>query len=303
MMRWIAMLGLAGLLASPAAAQAQETYSVKLKKSTTGTVAKVEKKDDGLESFKVTDNDGNKIQEVNKKKAAQFQYNETIVEKVEGARRPIRLKRTYQKAIAKTDDGDLILPFQGKTVVIEKKDGKFHFNYENGDALPDAAAKTLDEEFNKKKDDDVDFHHVLLPMNAVKVGESWDLPADAIGKAMEEKDGKVKFNHDKSTGKGKLVKAYKKDGQQYGVVTLRLELTPLSFKGDDGNEIKVQPDAKLVIDLTIDGCIDGSVTTAKTSIGFNVNAVAHIPNADMPQARIVLNLRASSQVNEQEVKK
>lgn len=302
MLRWVGMLGLVGLLASPVAVQAQDTHTIKVKSATVGSVTRIDKHEDSLEAVRVTDPDGNKVHEENKKKNFHYIYTETLLEKPEGAKRPIRLKRTYEKALSKLEEGDLILPYQGKTVLIEKKDGRYHFEYENGQALTPAAAKNLEEEWNKKNDDDPDFVNVLLPQKAVKVGDTWTLPAEAIGKGIEDKDNKVKFNHDKSNGRGKLLKVYQQDGRQYGVMHLRVELAPLSFKGDDGNDIKLQPDAKLVIELKMDGCIDGSARSAKSEISFTVNAVGMVSNEELGQLRLVLNIRGVSKADEREIK-
>ena len=69
---------------------------------------------------------------------------------------------------------------------------------------------------------------------------------------------KMKADAQNSTIGGKLLKAYKKDGAQFGVIelTITLLVTEIDL---GGNFAKTKDGSKAVVKLTIDTCIDGTV--------------------------------------------
>jgi hypothetical protein len=166
-------------------------------------------------------------------------YTETV-EAVDGA---AVTKGTRAYTVAEGADFGKVVPlsYAGKTVAYQRKGEQMTFVLANGEPVPpgkETFALQNDFERNRPKGP-----VQLLPETAVKVGESWDVPAEKLtavfGPGAQEAGVKAS---------GRLEKVTTKDGKQYGVVTLRLQ-SSLSEKG-----------GKDSLEWTYDGCIDGSVT-------------------------------------------
>ena len=91
------------------------------------------------------------------------------------------------------------------------------------------AAEVLAKEFaNKGKDDEIDFETLFLPKQAVKVNDTWKQDMDLIAKDFNKDEG-MQIDASKSSGTGKLLKTYKKDGKQFGVMQVNLNLAVKSI--------------------------------------------------------------------------
>jgi hypothetical protein len=291
MIRSLSLLAVVGLLAGPAAVQAQETYTIKIKKSAQGETTLAEKKEHSTEQVKIADNNGNVLKEEDKKHSQHFAFKETILEKKAGATRPTRIKRHYDTATV-TENGDKkTLPYQGKTVLIEKKGARYTFKIEGGEELTGDDAKQLSDEFNKKgKLDEETFEKMFLPGKAIKVGESWKIDPQLIAKGLQE-EGKMELDAAKTKATGTLTKAYKKDGKQFGVIVLKVDVTPKAF-GEGGKNVALQPGAKMTIEFTVDTCIDGTSATGEGTFTVAVVAEAVLPDANNPMFRLNVNVKA-----------
>jgi hypothetical protein len=276
----------------------QETYTIRFKKSTKGTTTHKEKKDVNNESFKITDNAGNSLDDKAKKEQLTWVFDETILERPDVNKKATLIKRTYEKATVTAEGETKALAVQGKTVIIEKKDGNFTFRYENGGAVAGEDAEHLDKEFNKENDD-IDAQAFLLPKKAVGINEEWKVAMPEFLKRFE-KQTKMTVDIEKAKGTGKLLKAYKQDGRQFGDVVISMQFPVKTVKTEDG-EIEWQPGTLMTIELKAAACIDGSVedTTGQWSVVFN--GVALVPSADNPMARIVFGLRGTSEVSVKEL--
>jgi hypothetical protein len=178
-------------------------------------------------------------------------YTEEVLENSGNNKAANKLKRIYEKAVTGKDGKDTKMALDGKTIVIEKKGDKYAFT-EDGNDLTGEARTILDSEFNngdlKNKGD------FFLPKNPVKVGESWKIYTADIQKMIAPSGGTL--DKDKTTMKGTLIKVYKKDQEQFGIMELVLDspitglgpMTPLVIK-----------DAKLTMKITADICINGSI--------------------------------------------
>jgi len=272
--------------AFPATALAQDAYPIKLKTLPPGVWSREVRNSVEVEATKVVDNAGAVLDDKKKTTKLDSVFDEKIVERPAGKRRATSLIRTYVKATAEVDGEAKVLPYQGKTVLIEKKDGKFRFSYEGGAALKEEEAHWLDKEFNKDADsDDFDFEALLLPLNPVKTGENWKIGMEPILKQLT-KDTKLTADPDKSTGTGKLLKVSKQDGHQYGEWQFKVEFA-LKTAQAPGMEIKLAPGALLVLEGTYKGCIDGSTADHPSVMSMRLDAVFAVP-ADNPQARVTL---------------
>ena len=92
------------------------------------------------------------------------------------------------------------------------------------------------------------------------------------------KQGDMELDGAKSTGEGTLVKAYKKDGRQFGAMKFKMEM-PVVTIGKGKEELKFTAGAKIVIDLTLDGCIDGSADAGSMKMKMLMTGAAMVPQA------------------------
>src|SRR5579871_4752975 len=150
MLRNFGWVGLLALMGAAAPVNVNDTFTIKLKKSGKGDVTMNSKQDVEESSFKLTGADGKALQENKESKTVTEEYKETILEKVKG-KKATKLRREYTKAIIKTGDKEKELPYQGKTLLIEKKDdGKYHFTIEGGGELQGKDVEQLNNSFNKE---------------------------------------------------------------------------------------------------------------------------------------------------------
>ncbi len=265
-------LALALLVGGPAFA-AEETYTLKLYKSKKGDKSENEKTEDGKSAIAINVMGMKMNQDVtNGKKEI---YTEEILEKKDGDKKATKLTRTYATA-EKTEKGETTKHvYAGETILIEKKGDKYEISIK-GKALKEDEAPELFKSFNKKVDEPE--NEDFLPKDPVKVGESWKVPADKTEKMFKALgDEKMKFDVKKSTVGGKLLKAYKKDGAQFG--TLELTLTIFVTELDLGGEFaKTKDGSKMVIKGTIDTCIDGTVEFEDGKMEVTVDLTAELPN-------------------------
>src|SRR5262245_30728694 len=133
------------LASAPVTAAAQE-YTLKLKQTAAGDAVLVKKHDQFKMEFTLTDAAGNALQSRKESSGLLFSYHETGLEKAAGADHFTSLKRDYQKAERHANFAKEALPYQGKTVVINKKEGKYQFRIDGGDVLDGKDAEELNHE-------------------------------------------------------------------------------------------------------------------------------------------------------------
>jgi len=205
-----------------------------------------------------------------------FIYIDEVLENPKNTKRASKLKRTYEKAAIGKDGKAQALSVEGKTVLIEKMGNKYSFTVD-GKAVGADALPRLQEEFDKPNGKDV--RDIMFPSKAVKPGESWKIDAADLIKAIGE-SGPV-FDKDKLTATGTLVKAYKKDGKQFGVIEFHLE-TPVTGFGVK-NPLTLS-EGKMTLKLTGDGCIDGSAATGKATTKMSMSFSGSVMNIDVKAA-------------------
>jgi hypothetical protein len=257
--------------------RADESYTLKPRKSAKGDVTRVELQEQGKAVEKYLSLDGKQLKEMHAKTAKTLSFKQTILEQPKGQERPTKLRREYAKAEAsKDDDKAKPLIYQGKTVLIEKKGEKYHFQIVGGDELTGDDATDLDQEFNQGRADGRDFQKVLLPIKPVAVGATWKIDPEKFVKELTkgEHAERLVVDFTKATATGKLVSAKKKDGKQFGVIEYHLEL-PVKELGAKDKRMELEPGAKMIFDLREDGCIDGSadVVSSTASLKFDCSVV------------------------------
>jgi hypothetical protein len=273
---WIALLT---IVLTPLASQAQE-YAVKLGKPGPGDQFQVKADNSTEVEFKGLDSNGQAVFEKKEVKGHHFVFRETGIERAAAGGDLVKVKRAYKKAQRIVDGDRRTLPFQGETVLIEKaKDGPFSFQIEGDEVLMGEDVKELHEEFNKGGAGKL--IGLFLPRKAVMAGDSWKVDVAMLAKDFS-KDGKIKIDAAKSTGSGKLAKAYKKDGKQFGVIEMTVNMAVSHLVGDDGTEMPAKV-GKITIKIEWDGAIDGSLSETKTTftIDGEIRAAAQVNGMDL----------------------
>ncbi len=297
MLRAIAPILLAGLLAAPVAAQ--EKYTIKIRKDAKGDVVKVTETDSEKGKMKITVMGMDMPKDEDKGMSAAF--TEKIIEK-EAGKRATKIERTYTKAEL-TRDGSRITPsFVGKTVVVERTDKAYKFTVD-GKELSGDDAKFLTEEFkDKKKDDDSDLEHLLLPKEAVAVNGTWKPDVAAVVKEMM-KDAEAPLSVDaaKAMATGKLLKAYKQDGKQYGIIEIEMTL-PLKEIGAGAMKIAMEAGSNIKLTFRFDGCIDGSSNSGKMDMVMDMKMIGTLKTPDGVEVKLDGNVRKNASKTQEQAK-
>jgi hypothetical protein len=240
-------------LASGARADEPKTYTIKFKEGGKGDAVLIKNTDTIKSRLKLVDSDGKTVQDEQHTLKTTDIFEETILEKPAKETYATHLKRKYTKARSTQNGEERKLPFEGKTVLIEKKDGKYQFRID-GKELTGEEAKELDEEFNKERPEKR-ANEIFAPKNPVKLNETWKVDPELLLKSLL-KEGGMEIDKAKAVATGKLTKVYQKDGRQFGVMSFRIKLPIKSFAPEGKKVEKVAGQMTMV--MTVDGCIDGS---------------------------------------------
>src|SRR5262249_13574033 len=194
-------------------------------------------------------------------------YRETVLEAAgPGHARPAKLRRDYEKATLITGGVPETLPFQGKAVLIERGTDGYHFTVEGGTPLTGAAALPLAREF--ADDDGPELQQLVLPKAAVRVNEAWKIDMVPFARKWQQSAG-MQVDVLRSTGVGRLTRVYQKDGLQFGVMVFRLEM-PVTSAG----QARADAGSRALVEVTLDGCIDGRSATRVLRASFWVDGTA-----------------------------
>jgi hypothetical protein len=249
------------LLGLAVGAQAQ-TYKIQLKeypepgKKITQTSTEQTK-----ETVKVTVKDA-VVKDEKKTESKEKVYTVEVVEK--GTARPKVFKKNYTKATSTKDEKATALPHEGRTIVYELKGDNYKVRAEGDPPLAASDLKKMEENVNTSDR----LKEVLLPTKEVAVGDTWKVDsarvADVFGKTLP-------IDPAKSTIQGKLSKAYKKGGHQFGVLEYELKLAVVSL-----GPLKLKNPGALQLTLKLDTCIDGSSTEGTMTTTGKLQAKAEV---------------------------
>jgi hypothetical protein len=252
MQRFIAVVTVAILV--PGVWADDGPVTIKIKQPVVGDIARESK----------TEKSSNKIeftvmgmeQKKDESATTTLSFTQEVIEKPAGAKKATKIKRIYKSAEVTKDGTKEDLGLAGKTVLIEKAGDGYKITADGQDLMGPAAA-ILGKEFRREKEaSEEDF----LPKGPVKVGATWKVDVTRIAK--DASADTLDVNVDKSSGTGKLLKVYDKDGHKFGVLEIKLELALNKIGGGD-QAIELKPGAKLDLTLELDTCIDGSSFEAK----------------------------------------
>jgi hypothetical protein len=272
MRRHLLAIPLVALLAITVAAQDAITITIAPPRPGERAKVTIEEKTTTKSVFTV----GGMTQGKDEVKTKSLIYIDETLENPKNTRRPTKLKRTFEKAILVVDGQKLNLPVEGKTVLIEKKGDKYSFTVD-GRRVTGDSLKMLDEEYNQPGQGEV--RDLMFPKKPVRPGESWKIDPAELAKTIGEKG--PTFAVDKLTATGTLVKAYKKDGRQYGEVEFSFD-APLINLGPN-NPVAVK-EGKMTMKLTGDGCLDGTVATGKSTTKMSLGLTGSTMGIDLKVA-------------------
>jgi hypothetical protein len=296
MMRGAWMVVMLGLLAE--SARAQPAFPIQFKDPGPGEVVEVNRTEDSQSHVRVLDMAGKVVLDRADKKLTTVLYQETALVKEPG-KLAERLRRRYAKAQVQAGGKTISLPYEGKTVLIEKRDGKYRFVIEGGDALAAQDAPLLESEFNSKRLNHLEMRKVLLPTKPVRVDESWTIdPSPLIRDLAQADGGALTVDREKAAASGRLLAVRDQEGRRFGKVTFTADL-PLTELRQGEKRVPVQPGTKLSLAKTMEGCMDGSVVVGSMSAVIQLDASSLLDGG--AQGRVLLTNRASIQETQREV--
>jgi hypothetical protein len=282
----------------------QESFTLKFKKDAgPGGTVLVEKRDIVKTRSKLIASKTSEALEDNQQsRVTSFKYRETMLERDPGEKDATRLRRHYEIAQVKEQDAEPApLPIQGKTVLIEKLDDKHRFRFEDGRELTAKEAEELVDEFQNKAKPRLDLDE-LIARDTVRLGDTHQINPRLLVKVFTPLVGARLIDEFQPKGEWKLVRAYRKDERQYGVIELRITL-PLqeltSFvrtkTKQPGERLFMKPGATLRIVLTVDGCIDAGTTDLTTKLNMFLDGTADVPGRDNPLFQLLLTVETASE--------
>jgi hypothetical protein len=295
MKRCATLILFAGLFAVAQAAPAPETITIKFRLTNEGDCNLVEKQENRTMKSKFVDADGKVVSEQTTTEVTTTEFKETLLRRVEN-KRPLKIEREYTRAEAKKGDMTEELGLKGKTVVIEWKDDKYTYTFKGGGEVTGAAAEVLAKEFADKTDDDDAVQRALLPKSTVRTGEEWKLDMKPIIRSFSL-ENKIRADESAATGSGKLLKAYQKDGKEFGEIRYQLVIPVTSAD----NQFKFVEPGKCTIDTTMDLCIDGTSETG--TIKAKVDFAGTVALPDPPGSTMKFSITAEQRISQKEVKK
>ena len=284
MKRCAAWAFLSGLFVFTSIALTQQPVTILLKDRHEGEPLLITKNDTLIFKIKREDAKGNILFD-DETISELAEYKETILKR-DTKNLTLKLEREYIKAQTKKGNKVVNSPLEGKTVIIEKKGAGYAFSYKGGEMVGGVAASKLMQEFSIKKQADPELVKLLLPQNTLKTGDTWKLNMGPLF-ALLTRGLEMEADMAQGKGTGTLRKIYMQNGKRFGELNFLMEL-PLKTVFKAAQQMKFSPGAKLLLEVTLDGCIDGrsETRTRKTKMTLIGNAT----RAQEPGTTLVVNI-------------
>jgi hypothetical protein len=243
--------------------QDRTTYEIKVRKRGQGDRSRLVEEETQTVDVVGKDANGKVVEEFSQKTVTNFRYAEELLVKAAG-RKSEKARREYERARVSEGGKTETLPYEGKTVLIEKTDGGYVFTVEGSGPLTGQAARFLQREFmeNVHDEDPLEKH---LPGRPVTVGEAWKVDAAAAFFRSVDAGGGLDIDLEGARGEGRLVRAYKKNGRQFGVIEIALE-APVKALRLKESKINFKSGAKMTFFFTADLCVDGTATIGSATV-------------------------------------
>ncbi len=288
----------AALFLSAGWLRADDGCTIKRKVVAAGDVYQVQKNETATLSTKVKDASGKALLDTKQVTVETSVFRETVL-KCDG-KLPTQLQRTYERAQLTTDGNTTALPYQGKTVLIEKKDGCYYFT-QDGKELTGEDAQLLVKEFALGAEAQADLERAIVPATAVKVNDTWKLDLTQFAKATAQA-GAMEIDTARGKGTATLLKVYPKDDRQFGEVKVSLTL-PIKSLGKGILKVTTQDGSVAVVDLDLNGNIDGSCNTTTIKNTTKMDAKAFMSMPDGSKVPMVVSMQSQAEEVRTEVSK
>jgi hypothetical protein len=250
------------LALAPLPALAQE-FTLKLRQAAANEPVEAQRSDQLKVELKLSDAAGNAVQGRKEARTLTLVFRETGLDRAEGEWRFTSLQRDYRKAERHRDGGKDVLPYQGKTVVIDKKEGKYNFRI-GDDLLDGKEAEELENEFRQSGRIGLN-GDAWLPKNPVKVGAGWKIDVAPFTRDLARANNCI-LDEGRGSGAGKLLKVFEKDGRRFGELEANLEFV-ITHLLDPKNGIKTPcQEGRLLLRIHTIACIDGSREQSVTRV-------------------------------------
>ncbi len=268
---------------------AQEKITLKLKRDAKGDVTQTTEKDD--ETGKMTFTVMGMAQPKDQDKSTSSTYKEEIIEKEPG-KRATKLKRTYQKAEMSIAGKKITPSFFGKEIMIDFSGTTQKFTVDGKELTGDDLAFMKEQFKDRKSRKDESHDELMLPNNPVAVGETWKPDVAALVKDLAAATDQVTVDPAKSTASGKLLKAYKKDGKQFGVFEVEMKFV-LSKVG--AGPMAIDLDATSVMTMTVhfDGCVDGTLQTGTMDMKMDMKMTGSLKAPNGVEVKLDADTKAT----------
>jgi hypothetical protein len=270
------------LLAAVSARAADETYKLKLKAHLDAGQSQVlrETSTDKTRMI-VRDDQGKEVNRENNTEKTELEYTVTMLERK--GDKAAKYKRVYKKSATVVNNKRTPHSYEGRTVLFELKGGKYEVRAEGKPELNPKDLAKLVKEANKNLKGDLD--QLMIPDRPVKVGEGWVMAEESIKKLGDDL-GEV--DPKKSSGKGKLLKVYKKGGKTWGVMEIKMSFAVKKIEG-----VVLDPPGALHMKGTLDTPIDGSSTAGTMKTSFRMTGKAKVKMADGSTVIVEMDTEAS----------
>jgi hypothetical protein len=233
-----------------------QTYTIKLRtEQDVGRAVRTHNTQETKGTSKLFDAEGKLLREDKQDQSGEEVYTETVLER--GDKRPRKFKRTYEKAVRRQGPAAAApLSYQGRTVHFELKGDRYEVRAEGEPALDKKDIEMLAAQANDQTA--ADLEQVFVTGKPVKAGDAW--PVD--GKTLQGLFGKTgTLDLPRCKGEARLVRAYEKDGKQFGVLEVTLRVAYKAMP-----KLTFEPPALFDVRVRLDTAIDGSTHAAVSSM-------------------------------------
>jgi hypothetical protein len=277
MLRAATLAAVLGLVAGPAWVCGQESYLVRMTKARQGGVVLVEKQEKQKKHIQVLDSAGKPLKDQQENQASTITYREKIIARPDPQARPTHLQRQFERAEHQAAGRVFPIPLQGKTYDIEKKDGRYTFQYLGGEAIPAEATQALEREFSSGLHEELDWEKLILPSHPVRANDVWELDLQQVIKVLG-KLSNMQIDASRSSARASLCRIYEQDSHRFAELDAVIDLaTTAVVLGNTRRPL--DPGSRIGLVLKINGCIDGcaEISTVDVRLKMTTSAVPQSP--------------------------
>jgi len=225
-----------------------EKFDIKLNYTPKAGEVSIEKRyTKSVATFKYVDAQGAATGEAKETEIKTFEYERTIL-KVED-KKAIKFAHKYTKASIEKFGQKREPSYLNRTITFERKDGKLEITADKGPAIVGEDLEDLRKEAEDTEGEK--FNRAMEPGKLVKVGDTWDHDGKKLVAAFNT-DKKLEVE-DTSKVTIKLVKAPKRDKQQFVVLDATFDLQLKSLEG-----LTLLGGTSYTLKGTVEACIDGT---------------------------------------------